>query len=135
MTRYGDWPRRLSEYLNSLNGKEFEWGVFDCCIMINDSIRAITGESHMDEFVGTYDDEKTAMESLRRNGAGTLFETLKAKFGEPLPGVQGQRGDIAYLTDQKVCGVVFGRRVMFIHEDGFLLLGIRAPNMKVFHIG
>ncbi len=133
--RYPDWPRRLSEYLGSLHGKEFEWGVFDCCTLINGSIEAITGESHMDEFIGTYDSHATAMMSLRTNGAGTLFDTLKEKFGEPLPGVQGQRGDIAYLEDQKVCGVVYGRRVMFLHEDGFLLMGIRAPNMKVFRIG
>lgn len=130
-----NWPRLLNQYLNSIRDKEFEWGVFDCCVMCAGAVQAITGEDLMSEFRGHYESEEESDEALAQIGAGDLYETLKTKLGEPVDGAHGQRGDVAYHEPTGICGIVYGRRAMFIADKGFATLPMTAPGMKAFKVG
>jgi len=114
-TRYKDWPERLNDYFVSVRNKEFEYGVFDCCIFTAGAVEAITGEDHMEEFRDQYESKESSDKALEEIGNGTLYDTLAAKFGDPIPGSIGQRGDIAMF--EGCCGIVTGPRAIFLIEE------------------
>ncbi len=107
--RYVDWPSRLNEYIVAVRDNQFEWGVHDCCTFCAGAITAITDDDtdHMEEFRNKYYTEIESDEALVDIGGGGLVETLTRKFGEPVIGQKGQRGDIGIY--ENCCGLVIGR--------------------------
>lgn len=135
MSRKENWPQLLNQYLGEIRSKEFEWGVFDCCIMCAGAIEAITGEDLMSEFRGKYDSEETSDEALAEIGKGDLYQTLVDKLGEPVDGAHGQRGDVAYHEPTGICGIVYGKKAMFIGDEGFVVLPMIHSGIKAFKVG
>lgn len=121
--RYDDWPERLSEYIISVQDKQFEYGVFDCCTLAAGAVEAITGVDYMEEFRDTYDDEESSKACrLEQTGTVSLYRILRRKFGPPVHGAKGQIGDVAFFEGN--CGVMLGRYALFIHELGPALVRI-----------
>lgn len=115
--RYKDWPIKLNAYFTSVKDTPFEYGIHDCCIFAADAVKAITGDDYMEEFRGIYFNKTESREVLKGIGAGTLLRTLKNKFGKPVHGASGQRGDVAWF--QGSCGIVIGPDAVFLTKDGY----------------
>jgi hypothetical protein len=48
-------PReRVNDYIRSIRGRPFQWGVHDCLIFSNDAFRAFHGFGYADDWVGNY---------------------------------------------------------------------------------
>lgn len=113
MNRKPGWETELSDYIASVRNKDFEYGTFDCCILISDAVVAMTGEDPMAEFRGKYDSLKTSIKALREIGQGDLESTLDAKF-EEIPISHARKGDIAFT--EGCAGVVMGQHAWFTAE-------------------
>lgn len=118
--RYPDWPIRLNKYIASIRDKEWEMGTWDCCTFAAGAVEAMTGVDHMPEFRGTYDDWASSEATLKELGQGDLYRTLREKFGKPVIGVKGQKGDLAFMDGS--LGLVLGIHGMFLGEEGFQLV-------------
>ncbi len=120
--RYSNWPIRLNEYIASISEKTFEYGTFDCCTFTAGAVEAITGIDHVEEFRDTYDDKESSKATMKKNGKGNIYRILQNKFGKPVHGAMGRKGDIAYYEGN--CGIVLGIQSLFIGEGGFTLVPI-----------
>src|SRR3990172_421857 len=118
--RRPDWPVRLNQYILAVRDRPFAYGEYDCCIFVAGAIEAMTGVDHMAEFRGHYDSVETGRQALRAIGHGTLLKTLYKKFGKPLPGAHGRKGDLAWYNG--ALGLVLGRQAMFIGVNGYALV-------------
>ncbi len=116
MERKETWPRLLNEYVVKAQHLKWELGVHDCCTFCAGAVKAITGIDTMAEFRGKYDSPETYAKALEEFGSGTLYKTLRAKFGKPVHGAQGRRGDIAFYEGS--CGIIMGRSAFFLHKEG-----------------
>ncbi len=123
MNRSIDWPIKLNAYLVEVQGTEFKLGEFDCCTFVAGAIEAMTGEDPMPEFRGKYDDWDSANKTVAAADGGTLYEILKDKFGEPVIGQKGQKGDIAFYEDS--CGIVLGIYAIFLGANGLAYVRLR----------
>lgn len=130
--RYPDWPTRLSQYVIEEQKKPFKYGEHDCCTFLAGAVIAMTGEDRMAEFRGKYDSRASGAQALREIGNGTLMKTLYKKFGKPVPGAHGRRGDIA-LYESGALGLVLGRYAIFLGEDGYQHIPI-SQLKKVFRV-
>lgn len=130
--RYPDWPVRMNKFIASARDNTYEMGTHDCCTFAGGCIEAMTGEDPMEEFRGKYDSVETGNEVLKEIGDGTLYRTLRKKFGPALPGCRGQIGDLAFFDGN--CGIIIGRFGLFILDEG--LAHIRLSQIqRIFRIG
>jgi hypothetical protein len=113
--RISTWEDALSGYIVAKRHEPFEYGVNDCCLFAAGAVEAITGEDPMSEFRGQYDSLKTSLKAIKDIGAGTLEETMDAKFPEVEIG-HAQRGDLAFFDGS--VGVVMGGFAYFVSDDG-----------------
>lgn len=123
MARYPDWPQRLNKYLVGVKAKQIVYGEHDCCTFAAGAVMAMTGEDPMAEFRGRYSSKGESDDALREIGAGDLYRTLRRKFGPPVKGCRGRKGDIAF--HEGACGIVIGRFAIVIGEEGLATVGIR----------
>lgn len=131
--RKENWPRHLNEWIRSQMLEPFEYGSHDCCTFAAGAVEAITGVDLMVEFRGQYDSEAGSVEALATLGQGTLYRTLRRKLGNPVKGIEGRRGDVAYHAG--CCGVVLGRQAIFLDADeGAILVPIRELQ-RAFRVG
>jgi hypothetical protein len=132
MTRVDNWPGKLNEYINATRDNKFEWGTHDCCTWTAGAVKVLTGEDHMLQYMGTYNDKETADELIDSLGYGDLYRALIEIFGPPLEGgAGGQRGDVAFY--EGCCGIVIGRHGMFIGEDGYTLVPLLSVQ-RIFKV-
>jgi hypothetical protein len=121
--RKENWDVEFNKYINTLNTKEYKYGSYDCCIFAADAVKAITGIDYMEEFRGKYNSVEEGNEALKTIGKGSLYRTLRAKFGKPVRGCYGRKGDVAFYDD--CCGIVLGRSALFIGINGQVLVPLR----------
>lgn len=133
LTRKSDWQTALSEYISAVReeGLPFSYGQNDCCTFAAGAVEAITGEDPIPEFRGEYESEIGSLKALKKIGAGSLEETLGAKFEEvDLPHVQ--RGDIVFFEGN--CGVASGKHAWFVGDKGLDRLPISECS-KAWKVG
>jgi len=126
-----DWAIRLNKYLVTCKDKEFRIGRYDCTIFTAGAVKAITGEDPMKEFRGEYASLISAKKALKLIGGGSLYSVLVSKFGKPVNGMSGQKGDVAY--HEKSCGIVLGNAAIFIGEKGHVMIPINRLE-KAFRV-
>lgn len=129
--RYSDWPKRLSDYLESKKNTPFEWGVNDCIMFAAKGLEAITGQNHYQEYVG-YTTEVGAKALLDANGG---FEGIIGKHIGPghRKHLMARRGDLALLKIPNfTCGIVddSGQFVAVPSENGL----VKYPLTKAWRI-
>ncbi len=129
--RHELWAPRLNQYLLDMQAVEFEMGVHDCCTFIAGAISVMMedGMDYMSEFRGEYDSWETAAPFLDDK----LIAILTSKFGDPLPGCYGRKGDIAIYETS--LGLVLGPRAIFLGANGLAYVKLshldkcfRVPN-------
>lgn len=137
MERNPDWPQRLNAYVLTAQSRYAEtglsWGEFDCVTFVCDWVREATGVDPMTEYRGRYSTREEAAFLLRERGHGTLEAALEATFGAPEPASFAQRGDIAFRSKDKTCGIFIVQgartRALFLGETG--LMQIAIPNVDL----
>lgn len=118
-TRRPGWDIKLNEYIAKSIGRKFRMGKFDCCIFAAGAVKAMTGADPMKEFRKQYSSVATSKEALADIGKGTLYATLRSKFGNPINASKAFRGDVAYMDGN--LGIVTGRKVLFLtSNEGFI---------------
>lgn len=60
------WDSKLHAAIEASRGKQFQWGVFDCCLFVCDVVLATTGTDMAEGLRGTYDDLQGAQAAIRR---------------------------------------------------------------------
>ncbi len=123
MARFPDWPVRLNKYIIESEKKEFEPGTHDCVLFAAGAIEAMTGGDPMLEFRDQYDAWNSSEEGLDDPGYEILYKNITKKFGSPILGVKGQKGDLAFY--EGACGIVLGRYAMFLGENGYVYVLLR----------
>ena len=114
LQRRPDWQIRFNDYIAKTQQRKFRMGGFDCCLWVAGGVRAMTGVDAMAEFRKKYSSVAGARAALKKYGKGTLWHTLRSKFGEGIPASRARRGDIAYMPAEKIAGVNIGTRLGFI---------------------
>ncbi len=124
-----DWPIALAKEVEAAVGRPFLWGEHDCCLFAAKCVEAMTGVDPMAEFRGIYNDQESAMAALQEKGAGTLYDTMKQKFGEPKPASQARRGDVVYgvFKNGPALGICLGAEAVFVGAEGSAQGLVREP--------
>lgn len=125
MTRYPDWERRLSEFLQTNSERPFVWGQWDCILMAASCVNAMTGVDVAARYRGQYSNQTGAREMLRELGEGTLLRTVNAVF-QPKKVSRVQRGDLVWRDG--AVGVSLGADAAFL-TDPDLLEEYAAPRL------
>jgi hypothetical protein len=99
LERRDDWPERLAAEMEAQAGRPFAWGAHDCTTAFSDTCLAMTGTDPMAEFRGRYDSDASSARVLKEIGGGSLYHTMTAKFGKPVPPALLRRGDAALSAD------------------------------------
>lgn len=108
LTRYHDWPERLSRIIASAPEAGFQWGIRDCFFSACDCIRAMTGEDPGASLRGTYSDEAAAL-AIVGSDLGEAFATrIAASYSmeEIIPVTFARRGDIVLVNNGTPLGVL-----------------------------
>ena len=109
--RFQDWPRRLSDFIETRREQGFAWGANDCCLFACDAIFAQTGiDPAAPVFRGKYDNALAAHRLLAEHGGvERIAERTTEAHGFPeLPTVNlAQRGDLV-LVDAPTGGAALG---------------------------
>jgi hypothetical protein len=112
ITRLPNWRVRLDDYLDSIDGAPFEWGVLDCSLFASGCIEAMTGVDLAAETRGTYNDARSAARVAISLGFRDHVEFMAANVPEIHPAEAGL-GDIAAVRT----------------EDGFALALFNKQNL------
>jgi len=130
-SRISNWESALAAYLISKKNEPFEYGLNDCCLFAAGAVEAITGENPIPEFIGAYDSLKTSIKALKTIGAGTLENTMDAKFTEIQIGY-AQTGDLAFHDGS--IGVIIDGDALFVSDDGLVRIS-RDKWAKAWSVG
>lgn len=139
-TRTGDWERALAAYIAACEAKPYAWGEHDCAMFAAGAVLAMTGIDPVPEFRGRYRTAAGSVRALRRHGAGTLLQTMDAKFERVGIGF-ARRGDLAWLDGS--VGVVAGPFALFVgaivddaeQEQAGLIRAPRAAWQAAWRVG
>lgn len=124
--RYIDWQDRLLKIAIERENTPFQWGSYDCCLYVADTIEAMTGFDPAEWFRGKYDSEEGAMALIEEKGGmvGYMDSLFKSKSVE-----YAQRGDAVVVeTDNgPTMGIMWsGGAVWMQSETGVKLF----PRLK-----
>lgn len=110
LTRYHDWPERLSQILSTANAAGFQWGTLDCALSVCNCIRAMTGEDPGADYRGKYSDEAGAL-AITGPDLGAFIAGIAASYSmeEIVPVTFARRGNVVLVdngTPQGALGIV-----------------------------
>ena len=129
ITRYTDWPERLSEYLMQAQVKKFEWGRYDCCLFACEAVCVMTGTDLADGF-RSYASRQGANRLLKRKGGlRRICETVTKDYGiKEVPVLFARRGDV-FLFKTKL-GLTLG----IVNLNGYEIISVRLRGLAVVPI-
>jgi hypothetical protein len=104
MTRKGDWQSQLDRFLAARADDSFHYGAWDCCLLVCDAVRAMTGVDMAAWFRGRYANRAEAKTLIREYTRGlsssvaSVARTVAAAHGLPIvePAL-AQRGDVVLI--------------------------------------
>ena len=89
---------KIHEYLEENKDREFEWGVFDCCLFACDIIVLCGGDDFAKDVRGKYKTAKGSQRIIKKH-----FGTLEEAYS-PLPEIPfafAQRGDFTLFDTER----------------------------------
>ena len=104
----------LSDYIKANQRTPFQWGVFDCCVLIAKVIEIQTGIDLYKPYKGKYKTEKGAQLALKKYGS--VESALDQHFEQISPNFM-QRGDVAMMEDG-VMAFRFGNSLISTTDNG-----------------
>lgn len=129
LVRIGDWEQALSEYLTDQEKVPHSFGSHDCALFGAGAVLAMTGADPAAEFRGKYQTAAGAVKALIRFGAGTLEQTMDAKF-PIMPIGYARRGDLVFY--QSNVGVMWVGFALFAGEEGAFEGLVRIPRADIY---
>lgn len=123
LTRYADWPERLSQFIEAVRHKPFSWGGknggHDCGLFAADVIQEMTGVDPAAELRG-YDDALGARRALEKQGASDVARFAGILFGNSVPPAMARRGDLVGVETEHgiALGICLGERTAFAGING-----------------
>lgn len=103
--KFEDWPRRLSDYLESKRHTPFKWGENDCILFAAKGYEAMTGVDYYSQYLPYYTEEEAKL-ILNANGGfeGIIGHSIGSGHRNVL---KAKRGDPALLKIPNfTCGLV-----------------------------
>ncbi|EJL77363.1 hypothetical protein PMI15_04685 [Polaromonas sp. CF318] len=132
MTRYPDWPRRLTEHLAAVKRTPFIWGQHDCCTFAAGAVIAMTGTDAIAPWRGKYTSQRGAARFIA--AAGGLHALTCTVMGEPMqtPALAG-RGDLVMFEmvepyGPQALGICVGAQIAAPGPQGMVLLPISVAS-------
>lgn len=129
--RFHDWDIRLSEYIDSVRNRSFDWATFECLTFANEAVKAQTGNGFADDWIGRYGCHISALRLYKKMQKilpeSDIIEAvdkrlLRRKAKRP------SRGDVVARPNSKspVLGYSFGVAVSdlvaFLELDGVVFV-------------
>jgi len=120
----------LSDYIDRVASRPFQWGVNDCLIMAAGAVELLTGVDHAEGFRGRY---SSLAEGKKLIGT-TLLRFVGSKL-EAIDPVRAVDGDIGALKQDKDWGfgVFIGPHLYVMTETGIGILP-RSHATKAFKV-
>lgn len=134
LTRFQDWPLRLSRFLIERQGMPLVWGENDCMLFPGYCIAALTGVDYTVDFVGRYINEAGALAIIDAEWEGDPRNIIINYLGQPRPNpLRNCRGDVIMkkINGRWVGGVIddTGRAGAFLTERGMTRLPITRDDI------
>jgi hypothetical protein len=103
VSRFEDWPTRLSAFLHARRHARFEYGAHDCCLFVADALQAMTGTDFAAAFRNQYNSSFGALRRLREACAEATVDRVAGQVfaAHGLPAISpgyAQRGDVLALS-------------------------------------
>lgn len=120
----------LSDYIDRIADKPFQWGVNDCLIMVAGAVQLLTGVDHADGFRGKY---QSLAEGKKLIGV-TLLRFVSSRL-EPIHPVHAMDGDVGAVKQGREWGfgVFIGPHIYVMTENGIGILP-RTDAAKAFKV-
>jgi hypothetical protein len=138
LTRFEDWPLRLTAFVEGATHTPFAWGRHDCCLFAADAVAAITGVDPASELRGRYHNPNSAARlSVRRGGFEKMVADLAARHGmAALRPLQAQRGDVMLVDTEAgpALGVCLGGKIACAAPLGLSWLPLTAAR-RAWRVG
>lgn len=120
----------LSDYIDRVAGRPFQWGVNDCLIMVAGAVELLTGVDHAEGFRGRY---HSLAEGKRLAGKSLLrFVGERLKPIHPVWAVDGDVGAVKQGREWGF-GVFVGPYLYVMTETGIGILP-RTDALKAFKV-
>jgi len=136
--RYDDWVTRLDVYVESMQGRKFAYGEFDCGLFAAGCIQAMTGEDLAAELRG-YESRAAAIEAMKRLCGSASIRKLGDAIAaahnlSAVPVLMAQRGDLAIVRDRRF-GIVTlsGTEIYVPAKRGIMRFALKDAT-KVYRI-
>ena len=125
------YQQRLTDYLKSVQTRDFQWHTWDCLQFTNEAWRAMHGTGWADDWLGRYTAGGKYMraDELRAEfGFETIQDAIASKLS-PLSGVPPRGALVAtdhesFLVIGVALGVAIGHRAAFVGKGGVITLPI-----------
>lgn len=133
-----NWPERLSAYIAQASEQGFEWGTNDCLMFAANWMMELCGADPASELRGKYDDEASALRTLKETGAESyeaLCHSLIEGMGYSSAGPLAlHRGDLCIAPSETEFGVMLGivadSRAAFLSDNPEMPI-LLLPRTKV----
>lgn len=142
VSRFENWPTRLSAFLDARRAARFEYGGHDCCLFVADALLAMTGVDFAAAFRNRYNSSFGALRRMREACADATVDAVAGQvFGAhglaEISPLFAQRGDVLALSLARE-GMVLG----LIALDGMPVIAAergwgvsdRVYAMKAWHV-
>jgi hypothetical protein len=120
----------LSDYIDCLAARPFQWGVNDCLIMVAGAVELLTGVDHAEGYRGRYSSLAEGKKLI-----GTTPLRFVGSRLEPIEPVRATDGDIGALKQGREWGfgVFIGAHLYVMTETGIGILP-RRDAVKAFRV-
>lgn len=115
---------RLERFVYAQQGREFRYGIFDCCLFVCGAIEAMTGVNPAREFLGAYSTRREARKLLA--AAGGISAIAKRHGMTELPVSKARRGDVLAMKNMQLALVALnGKDALVVVESGLIAVPAR----------
>lgn len=141
VSRFADWPTRLSAFLDARRTTRFAYGAHDCCLFVADALEVITGIDFAAEFRNQYNSAFGALCRMREKCVEATVDAVAghifAAYGLPeISPAYAQRGDVLTLwqRDGMTLGLVLLNGMPAVADDpGWTITG-RAHALRAWKV-
>ena len=121
--RVTHWESKLQDYIQECREKEFEYGVFDCCVFTIQAQKLIIGKTLFPEFDNTYKSLEEGKKILKNIGFKTWISACNKRL---------KKGDVVSMNTQDsfIMGLCMGKHAIFVSEEkGLVFLPIEQVKL------
>lgn len=128
--RRHDWASSMHAAMADHQGRQFAWGINDCCLFVARTVDAMTGSTLAQQLAAAYSDEASALALIASHGG--LAEAVSAFLGPPVA-ERATRGDVALIEGGEglAVGICIGSTVVAMGKTGLMSVP-RSAILKVW---